>query len=196
MSKISRRTFLKFTAASVAAAALAEKQAAGAQSLTFDGERAFPLMTAGSAEAYGLCHFCSVGCGLEVKVKDGKVISTEGYKDHPINEGALCPKGRSMREMANSDQRLTHPLIRKPGSDKWEPISWDEALDKIADKVVETREETFTETVEMDGEDVTVNRLDGIFSLGSAEIDNEEAYLYAKFNRALGIHNFSHQAEV
>src|SRR5699024_4657002 len=89
-----------------------------------------------------------------------------------------------------------YPLVRKPGSDKWEPISWDDALDKIANKVKEVREDTFVETDEIDGEEVTVNRMDGIFSLGSAEIDNEEAYLYTKFNRAIGVHNYSHQAEI
>lgn len=194
MAKLSRRSFMKFTAASVAAAAIADKKNVYAD--TLDGDRAFPLMTAGAASAYGLCHFCSVGCGIDVKVKDGKVISTEGFKDHPINEGTLCPKGRSMKGIVNSEDRLTHPLVRKPGSDKWEPISWDDALDKIADKVTEVREETFTKVDNIDGEDVTVNRFDGIFSMGSAEIDNEEAYLYTKFNRALGIHNYTHQAEV
>ncbi|MBY7142067.1 molybdopterin-dependent oxidoreductase [Virgibacillus sp. NKC19-3] len=194
MPKLTRRSFMKFTAASVAAAALADKTTV--QANTLDGKQAFPLMTAGAASAYGLCHFCSVGCGLDIKVKDGKVISTEGFKDHPINEGALCPKGRSMKEIPNSDSRLTHPLVRKPGSDEWEPISWDDAFDKIVDKVVEVRDETFTKTDNIDGEDVTVNRLDGIFSLGSAEIDNEEAYLYTKFNRTLGVHNYSHQAEI
>lgn len=190
MAKLSRRSFMKFTAASVAAAALTDKKAA--QAATMDGKKAFPLMTAGATSAYGLCHFCSVGCGIDVKVKDGKVISTEGFKDHPISEGTLCPKGRSMKGVVNSEERLTHPLVRKPGSDKWEPISWDDAIDKIANKVVEVREDTFIEK----DDNVTVNRLDGIFSMGSAEIDNEEAYLYTKFNRALGIHNYTHQAEI
>lgn len=185
---------MKFTAASVAAAALAKKNTAYAES--GDETKAFPLMTAGATSAYGLCHFCSVGCGIEVKVKDNKIISTEGFKDHPINEGTLCPKGRSMKEMTNSDLRLTHPLVRKPGSDKWEPISWDDAINKIANKVKEVREDTIIETLDVDGNDVTINRTDGIFSLGSAEIDNEEAYLYTKFNRALGVHNFTHQAEI
>ncbi len=193
MPKLTRRSFMKFTAASVAATALAEKKASAKSE---DVEKAFPLMTAGATTGYGICHFCSVGCGIEVKVKDNKVISTEGLKDHPINQGALCPKGRSLKEMPNSDLRLTHPLVRKPGSDKWEPISWDEAFDKIAHKVKEVREETITKSVNINGKDVTVNRVDGIFSLGSAEIDNEEAYLYTKFNRALGIHNYTHQAEV
>lgn len=192
MTKLSRRSFMKFTAASIAAAAVADKQMVHAQS--DDGEQLFPLMTAGAASAYGICHYCSVGCGLDVKVKDGKVISTEGFADHPINEGALCPKGRSMMGVANSEERLTHPLVRKPGSDKWEPISWDDALDRVASKIKEVRDESFTEVDNESG--TTVNRIDEIFSMGSAEIDNEEAYLYTKFNRALGVHYYSHQAEV
>ncbi|WP_199800613.1 molybdopterin-dependent oxidoreductase [Lentibacillus cibarius] len=194
MPELTRRNFMKFTAASVAAAAVADKQHVSAD--TGDADKAFPLMTAGATSAYGLCHFCSVGCGIEVKIKDNKVVSTEGFPDHPINEGTLCPKGRSMKELANSDLRLTHPLVRKPGSDEWEPISWENAMDKIANKVKEVREETFSKTKNVDGDEVTVNRMDGIFSLGSAEIDNEEAYLYTKFNRALGIHNYTHQAEI
>lgn len=193
MPKMSRRKFMKFTAASVAASYLAEKKAYAS---TEDSDKAFPLMTAGATTAYGLCHFCSVGCGIELKVKGDKVVSTEGYKDHPINEGALCPKGRSLKEMHNSDMRLTHPLVRKPGSDKWEPISWEDAMNKIANKVKEVRDTTFTKTEVINGKTVTVNRAEGIFSLGSAEIDNEEAYLYTKFNRALGVTSFTHQAEI
>ncbi len=193
MPKLSRRQFMKYTAASVAASYLAEKRV---HAESGEENKVFPLMTAGATTSYGICHFCSVGCGIEVKVKGDEIVSTEGLKEHPINEGALCPKGRSLKEMHNSDMRLTHPLVRKPGSDKWEPISWEEAIDKIAHKVKDVREKTFTDAVEIDGKKVTVNRLEGIFSLGSAEIDNEEAYLYTKFNRALGIHNYTHQAEI
>lgn len=194
MPKLSRRNFIKFTAASVAASYLAEKQAF-AKGDDVNSE-AFPLMTAGTTTALGLCHFCSVGCGIELKVKGNKIIQSEGYKKHPINEGALCPKGRSLKEMHNSDQRLTYPLIRKPGSNKWEPISWEEAYDKIAKKVKEVRDETFVKTAEVNGKKVTVNRNEGMFILGSAEIDNEEAYLYTKFTRALGVTAHTHQAEI
>lgn len=192
MAKLSRRSFMKFTAAAVAAAAVADKQVANAKS--GNESKIFPMMTAGAASGYGICHYCSVGCGLDVKIKNGKVISTEGFKNHPINEGALCPKGRSMMGVANSNDRIIHPLIRRPGSDKWEPISWDDAVNRIAHKIKEYREETFTEFDPETG--ARVNRIEGIFSLGSAEIDNEEAYLYTKFNRALGVHNYTHQAEV
>jgi formate dehydrogenase major subunit len=193
MPKLTRRSFMKFTAASVAASALAEKRAYAA---TGDPKSAFPLMTAGATTSYGICHFCSVGCGIEVKVKGSDIVSTEGLIDHPINQGALCPKGRSLKEMHNSNMRLTHPLVRKPGSNKWEPISWEEAIDKIAKKVKDVRDTTFTKSANINGKDVIVNRVEGMFSLGSAEIDNEEAYLYTKFNRALGVHNYTHQAEV
>ncbi len=193
MPKLSRRQFVKYTAASVAASYLAEKQAFAKSE---DKTQAFPLMTAGAATSYGICHFCSVGCGIEVKVKGDQVVSTEGLKAHPINQGSLCPKGRSLSEMHNSKMRLTHPLVRKPGSDKWEPISWDDALDKIAKKVKDVREKTFTRSVNVNGKEVIINRTEGIFSLGSAEIDNEECYLYTKFNRTLGITNYTHQAEI
>ncbi|TCS82102.1 formate dehydrogenase major subunit [Tepidibacillus fermentans] len=194
MPKLTRRQFFKFTAASVAAAYIAEKQAFAKEN---GNDKAYPLMTAGAATSYGICHFCSVGCGIEIKTKGNEIISTEGLKNHPINEGALCPKGRSLKEMHNSKLRLTHPLVRKPGSDKWEPISWEDAISKIANKIKEVRDNTFEKTVTTkDGKVVKVNRVNGMFSLGSAEIDNEEAYLYTKFNRALGVQYYTHQAEI
>jgi len=194
MSKLTRRQFFKFTAASVAAAYIAEKQAFAQDN---GNAKAYPLMTAGAATSYGICHFCSVGCGIELKIKGNEIVSTEGLKNHPINEGALCPKGRSLKEMHNSNLRLTYPLVRKPGSDNWEPISWEDAINKIANKIKEVRDNTFEKTISTkDGKVVKVNRVKGMFSLGSAEIDNEEAYLYTKFNRALGVQYYTHQAEI
>ncbi|HVN65340.1 MAG TPA: formate dehydrogenase subunit alpha [Methanomicrobiales archaeon] len=78
------------------------------------------------------CPYCGVGCGLNLAVKDGKVVGVEPYRRTPINEGKLCPKGVTCWEFIDSPDRLTKPLIRKNG--KFEEASWDEALGIIAKK--------------------------------------------------------------
>jgi formate dehydrogenase (coenzyme F420) alpha subunit len=82
------------------------------------------------------CPYCGVGCGLNLVVNDGKLVGVEPYKRSPVNEGKLCPKGMTCWEPVQNPDRLTTPLIKK--GDKFEPASWDEALDLIAKKFRET----------------------------------------------------------
>jgi formate dehydrogenase (coenzyme F420) alpha subunit len=82
------------------------------------------------------CPYCGVGCGLNLVVRDGKLVGVEPYKRSPINEGKLCPKGATCWEFVQKPDRLTKPLIKK--GDKFEEASWDEALDLIAKKFKET----------------------------------------------------------
>ncbi len=89
----------------------------------------------GAKEYTSICTFCACGCSMLCSVKDGKLINLEGDPDSIINEGALCSKGVSMGVIPNSDQRGKTPLYRAPGSDKWQEISWDEAIDKVAKKM-------------------------------------------------------------
>jgi formate dehydrogenase major subunit len=81
------------------------------------------------------CPYCGVGCGLNLVVKDGKVVGVEPYKRTPVNEGKLCPKGASCWEPVHSPDRLTTPLIKK--GDKFEKATWDEAIDLIVKKFTE-----------------------------------------------------------
>ena len=75
------------------------------------------------------CNFCSCGCGMIAAVRDGKLLTMEGDYDHIVNRGSLCVKGISMFATHTSPKRLTTPRYRAPGSDHWEDISWDDAID-------------------------------------------------------------------
>jgi len=148
--------------------------------------------TAGAKETTTVCPFCGVGCGQVVSVKDGKILSIEGDKSHPINEGTLCSKGAAASQVTNNPLRLKTPLYRAPGSDKWEEKSWAWVLPRIAQRVKATRDATFQ--TEAGGR--VVNRTEAIASLGGAALDNEECYLLAKLMRALGIVYLEHQARI
>ncbi len=78
------------------------------------------------------CGYCSVGCGMEVGVKDGKAVAVRGNENHPVNRGKLCPKGLSEHHTLTAPGRARHPLLRKQG--KLVPVSWDEALDTMVDR--------------------------------------------------------------
>lgn len=125
--------------------------------------------------------------------RNGKVINTEGDPDHPINESTLCPKGSSLYQLANNQNRLTKPLYRAPYAKEWKEVTWDWALDKIAANIKSTRDTNFIEKNEK-GE--TVNRIDALASVGSAALDNEECYVYQKFLRSLGLVYIEHQARI
>jgi formate dehydrogenase major subunit len=125
---------------------------------------------------------------------DGKVIYTEGDPDHPINRGSLCSKGSSVYQLsANNPSRSEKPLYRAPNSSEWKEVSWDWALDKIAEKIYKTREQTF---MFKNAKGQTVNRTEAIASVGSAAMDNEECYVYRKFLTALGLVYIEHQARI
>jgi len=79
------------------------------------------------------CGYCSVGCGMLIGVKDGKAVSAHGNPDHPVNRGKLCPKGLSEHHVLDAPGRATTPLLRKNG--KLEPVSWDEALETMVDRI-------------------------------------------------------------
>jgi formate dehydrogenase major subunit len=150
----------------------------------------------GAKEYTSICTFCSCGCGMLCHVKEGKLINLEGDPDHIMNEGALCSKGASMGALPNSDQRVTTPLYRAPGSDKWQQISWKEAIDKVAGKLKQTRDKNWIAT-ERDGDkEFTVNRTDAISFLGGAQNPNEECYLMSKMSRMLGTDYVEHQARL
>jgi len=79
------------------------------------------------------CILCINSCGIDAYVEDGRLVKVEGMKESPINEGELCPRGYALPEYVYSNERLTHPLRKANG--KWERISWEEALDTIAEKL-------------------------------------------------------------
>lgn len=177
------------------------------------------LRIKGAKETTSICCFCSVGCGLLVSTRDGKVINIEGDPDHPISEGSLCSKGSSIFQVVNNPNRVLKPRYRAPGATAWKEVEWDWALDQIARRVKDTRDRTFKTTVTSRvreqkpasaGEDAilfpdivtdtpktfVVNRTDAIAHIGSAALDNEECYLIQKLVRSWGIVHIEHQARL
>jgi formate dehydrogenase major subunit len=142
------------------------------------------------------CNFCSCGCGMVASVRDGKLIAMEGDYDHIVNRGSLCVKGISMFATHSSPNRLTTPLYRAPGSNNWEEISWENAVERIAQKIRKTRDETWIATETLEAVDVPVNRTDAIAFMGGAQNTNEECYLFQKAARLLGLAFVEHQARL
>jgi len=158
------------------------------------------LKIARATETRSTCPYCSVSCGVIIytigdKAKNvtPQVIHVEGDPDHPINRGTLCPKGSSLQQELLNQRRLLKPQVRRPGSDHWENISWDQAIDEIAHKVKKTRDQTF---VDRDAKGRTVNRCEGIAWIGGCTDTNEFNYLVGKSMRGLGVCYIETQARV
>lgn len=141
-----------------------------------------------------VCPYCAVGCGLNVYVKHGQVIDIEGNPQSPISHGTLCPKGSATFQYTINPSRLTRVLYRAPYSSEWKTVSLQWAMEQIAQRVKQTRDETFVTQLE-DGREV--NHTLGIASLGGATLDVEENYLIKKlFNGGLGIVSIENQARI
>lgn len=95
------------------------------------------------------CINCQFGCGVLVHVEGGRVVKVEGDPENYLNRGKLCPKGESSLEYLYHPDRLRHPLKRvgKRGEGKWEQVSWDDALDSVADNLGKIRNEHGAESV-------------------------------------------------
>lgn len=142
------------------------------------------------------CNFCSCGCGMIAAVREGQLIAMEGDYDHVVNRGSLCVKGISMFATHASPNRLAKPRYRAPGSDHWVDISWQDAVEKIAQKIRTTRDATWTATEKLGDAEVPVNRTDAIAFMGGAQNTNEECYLFQKAARLLGTAFVEHQARL
>lgn len=198
--RLTRREFLKISGAAVATlpALGFDLTPAWAQVGEFRIKNVQPVPT--------ICPYCGCGCGLVVYAAEGKVINTEGDPDHPINQGSTCSKGAALYQIYDNPRRMRKPLYRAPGSDRWEEKDWDWVLEKIAQKVKETRDSSFISKEKVKTKDpetgaekeveVTVNRTEAIASLGGAALDNEECYLISKLMRSLGVVFLEHQARI
>lgn len=189
---LSRRTFIKLSAGSTAALAF------GGLGLCLApvAARAEIAKFTATKVTTSVCCYCAVGCGLLVHTADngnGVAVNIEGDPDHPINEGALCPKGAALRQLGDNKARPPKPLYRAPGSSEWQEKDWGWTLKEIAKRVKKTRDATFV-THNDRGE--LVNRTDGLVSFGSAALDNEECWTYQAFLRSLGLVNIEHQARI
>ncbi|SLM31238.1 hypothetical protein MTBBW1_290019 [Desulfamplus magnetovallimortis] len=189
---LNRREFIQVSGATAAGLAVS--------TLGFDlkpvKSHAQMLKTKYAKETTTICCYCAVGCGAIVhtsKRGDGRVINIEGDPDHVINRGALCSKGASIKQLTENENRLTRPMYRAPYSTKWEEVSWDWALEKIAERVKKTRDDGFEKT---NSKGQVVNRTTSIASVGSAAMDNEECWIYQALLRSLGLVYIEHQARI
>src|SRR5256712_12373201 len=190
----SRRDFLKISAVGGAAATVFGFDLAPAYAQLRE------LKIARATETRSTCPYCSVSCGVIIytigdKAKNvtPQVIHVEGDPDHPINRGTLCPKGASLEQDILNPRRLLKPQVRRPGSDHWEDIAWDQAIDEIGRWVKRTRDATF---VEKDARGRTVNRCEGIAWTGGWTDTHEVNYLVVKTMRSLGACYLENQARV
>jgi formate dehydrogenase major subunit len=197
--QLSRRGFLAGAGAGVAAAStigamgFASAEAAYAAAIR-------PFKLASTTETRNTCPYCSVACGIilyskgDLKKNETAVIThIEGDADHPTNLGTLCPKGAALLDFVHAPTRLTQPRHRKPGSDTFEPISWTDALDRIARLMKDDRDANFA-AKNKDG--TPINRWTTTAFLAASASTNETAWLTYKVVRSAGIVGFDNQARV
>jgi len=196
--ELSRRQFLKGASAGVAGTALGAFGFGEVETAYAEAIRRFKL--AGTSETRNTCPYCSVACGIILyskgelsKGEKATITHIEGDVDHPTNRGTLCPKGAGLLDFVHSETRLTKPRIRKPGTDKFEDISWNDALDRIARLMKDDRDKNFI-TRNSDG--VTVNRWITTGFLAASATTNETAFLTYKVVRSAGMLVFDNQARV
>ena len=153
-----------------------------------------------TTETRSTCPYCSVSCGVIIhtigdraKNVTPQVVHVEGDPDHPINRGTLCPKGSSLEQDIVNDRRLLKPQVRRPGSDHWEDIGWEQAYEEIARATKKTRDSTFVTT---DANGKTVNRCEGMAFTGGCTDTNEFNWLAVKTMRSLGVCYLENQARV
>jgi formate dehydrogenase major subunit len=140
-----------------------------------------------------VCPYCAVGCAQKVYVRDERVIQIEGDPDSPISRGHLCPKGSASKQLVNNPGRLDRVLYRAPHATAWSELTLDQAMEMIADRVLDARE---TGWQAADERGRTLNRTLGFAHLGGATLDNEENYLIKKFFSAMGAVQIENQARI
>lgn len=86
------------------------------------------------------CQLCYLSCGIDVNLEGGQITQVKGSKEHPLNKGALCPKGQAITEYQYDPDRILNPM-KKDASGNWQKISWENALDIIQEKFGEIKEE-------------------------------------------------------
>jgi formate dehydrogenase major subunit len=196
--KLRRRSFIKITGAGFAASTLGAIGFAPAGEALAATVRPFKLTA--TTETRNTCTYCSVGCGILIhslgdRAKNARsdIIHIEGDPDHPVNRGTLCPKGSALLDMVHAPTRLTKPRYRAAGSARFEEVTWDFALDRIATLMKQDRDANF---VAKNAAGTTVNRWTSTGMLAASASSTETSYLTWKVARALGMVVFDNQARV
>jgi len=190
--EISRRDLLRLSAAGGAGTALGGLIASGVD-LAPVVAQAQQLRIKDAKVTPSVCPFCSVGCATLVHTVDGKIVNIEGDPRSPHNEGSLCPKGAATFQLHINPNRPVQVLHRAPGASDWEVWELDRAMDRVAELVKKTRDETFIERL---SNGKLVNATPAIFSLGGATLDIEWNHIHQKLMRGLGIVAIENQARI
>jgi formate dehydrogenase major subunit len=191
--EVSRRNFLRTSLGGTAAGTALGSLAALGANLAPATARAQELRIKDAKTTPGVCPYCSVGCGTLVHTVAGEIVNIEGDPRSPHSEGTLCPKGAAIYQLHKNPNRMTRVLHRKPGATRWDEVELDWAMDRVAQLVKKTRDETFAARLD-DG--TLVNQTTAIFSLGGATLDNEWNHLHQKLMRGLGIVAVENQARI
>src|SRR5512134_1719117 len=171
-----RRTFLKGSGIAAGAAAFA-----GQLPLNVISEARAQAKAGKTEVKRTVCTHCSVGCAIDAIVTDGVWVRHEPVFDSPINLGAHCAKGASVREhgMTEHSHRLKYPMKLVDG--KYRRITWEQAINEVGDRILAIRKESGP---------------DAMFWVGSSKHNNEQAYLFRKFVSYFGTNNMDHQARI
>jgi formate dehydrogenase major subunit len=193
---VTRRQFLQLSASGIGATSLTALGFSPTQVLA--DVRTFKL--ARTNETRNTCPYCSVSCGVilytlgsTAKNVRPEIIHVEGDPDHPVNRGTLCPKGASLVDFVRSPNRLRYPEYRAPGSSKFERVTWEWTLDRIAKLMKEDRDANFTER---NAAGVPVNRWTTTAFLAGCAASNETGYISHKIARAVGMTAVENQARI
>lgn len=196
--ELSRRQFIVGASAGLAGTSLGALGFGDIEAAYAAAIRPFKLV--GTTQTRNTCTYCSVACGIIMyskgdlkKGEKADIIHIEGDSDHPTNRGTLCPKGAALLDMVHAKTRTLYPQIRKPGSETFERVSWDQALDRIARLMKDDRDKNF---IAKNNDGVTVNRWLTTGFLAASATTNETAWCTYKVVRSTGILAFDNQARV
>ena len=164
----------------------------GAAAKSYVSSHLTPRVRSADKVVKSVCPYCAVGCGQNVYVANEKVTQIEGDPDSPVSRGRLCPKGSASLQLTTGDARQYQVLYRRPHGTGWEKLPLDQAMDMIADRVIDARRRGW----QWDVGNVRTRRTMGFASLGGATLDNEENYLIKKLFTALGAVQIENQARI
>ena len=190
--ELSRRELLRLSVAGGAGTALGGLIASGVD-LAPAVAQAQQLRIKDAKVTPSVCPFCAVGCATLIHSVNGQIVNIEGDPRSPHNEGTLCPKGAATFQLHINPNRPTKVLHRAPGAADWEVWDLNRAMDRVAELVKKTRDETFIEHL---SNGKAVNATTAIFSLGGATLDIEWNHLHQKLMRGLGIVAIENQARI
>lgn len=189
---LSRRDLLRLSVAGGAGTALGGLIASGVDLAPVVAE-AQQLRIRDAKVTPSVCPFCAVGCATLVHTVDDQIVNIEGDPRSPHNEGTLCPKGAATFQLHVNPNRPVQVLHRAPGAAEWEVWDLNRAMDRVAELVKQTRDETFIERL---ATGKLVNATTSIFSLGGATLDIEFNHIHQKLMRGLGIVAIENQARI